>query len=91
MLSDLGRSEAHYIGCCTALGVGSTLEELESYPSFKRCNMPLTFFLPSFLFLHMLLFPVRVPLSPLGNTSGTENDGFPRLPTRDSSKRQIKL
>lgn len=82
MLSDLGRSEAHQVGCCTALGVGSALEELESRPGFKRCGLHLTFFLPSsFSACSCPLMSACVPLSPLANTSGPGRDGFPRLPS----------
>ena len=82
MLSDLGRSEAHQVGCCTALGVGSTLEELESRPGSKWCGLHLTFFLPSSLSVSSCLpMSVCVPLASLANTSGPGRHGFPRLPS----------
>ena len=56
VLSDLGRSEAHQVGCCTALGVGSALEELESRPGFKVVWFA-SYILPSFLPLRVLVSP----------------------------------
>lgn len=82
VLSDLGRPEAHQVGCRTALGVGSTLEKLESRPGFKRCGLHLTFFLPSSLSACSCpLMSACVPLSPLANASGLGRDGFARLPS----------
>lgn len=70
MLSDLGRSEAYQVGCCTVLGVESTLEELENHPGFKWCGLHLRFFLPSsFSTCLCPLMSACVPLSSLANTS----------------------